>query len=430
MRRPALYVLILFTLGIILGNLFNLPLRLLFSLLSLTLLFSLITLIRKDIPGSYFILVLSILLAGFLRYELSTRDFPTNHISKFLNSESKVIIEGKVADDPDIRADKTFLVVETEKIFIKERPRFTTGRIILKVKEPTYRFNYGDEIKVSGYLNEPSSQRNPGAFDYRKYLNRKNIYGMVTLSKAEGVEILGKSEGGIFQSKLIIPLRRWIQGVFNDNLSGDHKALLSGFLLGETKEISPQVYTMFRDTGTVHLLAVSGSNVWLVVGVILGALTLLRVPKTIKILLSIICIIIFANLTHNQPPVVRASIMAGLILLGTLLYKDVDLVNIVSFAGLVILFVSPLFLFDVGFQLSFTSVFAILLLYPHFKNLLPEQVRRSNKRLWKWVMTPALISLSVEIVLFPILGYYFNMVPLVCVVANIFVVPLASISVV
>lgn len=430
MRHPAFYALILFTLGVVLGSIFNLTLGFSFSLLSFTLLFSLIALIRKNIQDAHFFLTFSIVLAGFLRYELLTRDFPANHISKFLNSESKVTVVGKVADDPDIRSDKTFLVLETKKIFIREKPHITTGRIVLKVKEPAFRFNYGDEIKISGYLNEPSSSRNPGAFDYRKYLNRKNIYGIITLSKAEGVKILGKSEGDIFQSKLIIPLRRWIQGVFDENLSGDHKALLSGFLVGETKEISPQVYTMFRDTGTVHLLAVSGSNVWLVIGVILGALTLLRVPKPAKILLSIVCIIIFANLTHNQPPVVRASIMAGLMLLGTLLYKDVDLVNMVSFAGLVILAVSPLFLFDVGFQLSFASVFAILLLYPQFKKLLPAQVRGFNRKLWKWVITPALISLSVEIVLFPILGYYFNMVPLVCVVANVFIIPLAGISVV
>jgi competence protein ComEC len=430
MRRPAFYVLILFTLGIILGSISDLPLPLLFTLLSLAIVFGLITLVRKDNSGANFFLTLSIILAGVFRYELSTRDFPSNHISKYLNLDSKVTIEGKVADDPDVRADKTFLIIETEKILVKDRSNTTTGRIILKVKEPTFRFDYGDEIKVIGYLNEPSSRRNPGAFDYKRYLNRRNIYGMVTLSQAEGVKILGKSEGGIFQSKLIIPLRRWIQGVFDENLSGDHKALLSGFLLGETKGISPQVYSMFRDTGTVHLLAVSGSNVWLVVGVILGALTLLRVPKLVKVLLSIICIIIFANLTHNQPPVVRASIMAGLILIGTLLYKDVDLVNMVSFAGLVILSVSPLFLFDVGFQLSFASVFAILLLYPRFKSLIPVKTKGFNRKLWKWVITPALISLSVEIVLFPILGYYFNMVPLVCMVANVIVVPLAGISVV
>lgn len=429
MRRPGLYTLILFICGIILGDIFNPPLGLLFSILLLTLLFCIFTLIRKDISATNFFMVASIVLAGFLRYDMLTRDFPTNHITRFLNLDSKVTIRGRIADDPDIRKDKMFLTVNAEWISFKNKASLTTGHLILKIKEPSFIFNYGDEVKTTGYLYEPSSRRNPGAFDYHKYLNRKNIYGMVTLSKSEEVENLG-SEGSIFQSKLIIPLRKWILGVFNKTLTGDHKALLSGFLLGETKEISPKVYTMFRDTGTVHLLAVSGSNVWLVIGVIFGALTLLRVPRYLKTLLGIICIFIFANLTHNEPPVVRASVMAGVVLLGTLLYKDVDLINVVSFAGLLILSFSPLFLFDVGFQLSFASVFAILFLYPQLRKLIPDKVISSSNKIRKWVIVPALISLSVEMVLFPILGYYFNLVPLVCVAANVFIVPLAGMSVI
>jgi competence protein ComEC len=430
MRRPALYALVLFIAGIILGDIFHPPLGLLFSALALTLLFCIFALLRKDIPAANSFIALSIVFAGFLRYDVVTRHFPPNHISQYLDLETKVSVQGKIADDPDIREDKTFLIMNAEKISFRNRAYQTTGHIILKIKEPSYQFDYGDEVKTTGYLYEPSSRRNPGAFDYRRYLNRKDIYGMLTLAKAEGVEIIGRNEGSIFQSKLIIPLREWIQDVFDKTLTGDHKALLSGFLLGETKEISSRVYTMFRDTGTVHLLAVSGSNVWLVVGVIFGALTLLRVPRYLKTILGLICIFIFANLTHNEPPVVRASVMAGVVLVGTLLYKDVDLINVVSFAGLLILSFSPLFLFDVGFQLSFASVFAILILYPQFKKLMPKTLGSSHKKIWKWVIVPGLISLAVELVLFPILGYYFNLVPLICVVANVFVVPLAGVSVV
>ena len=333
-------------------------------------------------------------------------------------------------EEPDVRKNKTFITLEVEKISIRERTYSTTGQIILKVKEPTFKFDYADNIKFEGYLNEPTSKRNPGAFDYKRYLNRKKIYGIVSLSHADQVEILKTSKGNIFFSKIVIPLRRWILGIFDRTLSGNHKALLAGFLLGETREIPKHVYTMFRDTGTVHLLAVSGSNVWLVIGVIFGALSLLRVPKLFATLVTLVCILIFANLVHNDPPVVRAGIMAGVMLVGVLLYKDVNLVNVVSFSGLVILFFSPLFLFDVGFQLSFASVFGILLLYPQLSKLVSKYVSRSNKKLWKWIIMPALISVSVELVLFPILAYYFNMIPLIIVVANIFIVPLAGLSVV
>jgi len=430
MRRPAFYALLLFISGILLGNFFELPVVLLFSIFSLTLLFSVLFLLRRERGSANFFLILSIILAGFFRHELLTREFPSNHVSNFLNLNSRVTIVGKVVEESDIRKNKTFITLNTEKIYVDERKYSTTGQIILKIKEPTFKFDYADNIKFKGYLNEPTSRRNPGAFDYKKYLNRKEICGIVSLSHAEQVEILKQSKGNIFFSKIIIPLRRWILGVFDSTLSGNHKALLAGFLLGETREIPKRVYTMFRDTGTVHLLAVSGSNVWLVIGVIFGALSLLRVPKLFATFVTLICIFIFANLVHNDPPVVRAGIMAGVILVGILLYKDVDLINVVSFAGLVILFFSPLFLFDVGFQLSFASVFAILLLYPQLRKLVSKYVGRSHKNLWKWVIMPALISVSVELVLFPILAYYFNMIPLIIVVANIFIVPLAGVSVV
>ncbi len=430
MRRPALNALFIYIAGLLLGNFIDLPVVLLFPLFALTLVFCLFFLLIKDKTSAILFVILSLLLGGFFRHELQTRDFPPNHVSNFLNLDSEVTIAGKIADQPDVREDKTFITVEPERISLGEVTHISTGRIILKIKEPTFKFDYADHIKFKGYLNEPTSKRNPGAFDYKRYLNRKRIFGIVTLGGTDKVEIVDKGKGNIFLSRIVIPLRKWILGVFENTLSGNHKGLLAGFLLGETREISREVYTMFRDTGTVHLLAVSGSNVWLVIGVILGAFTLLRVPKLPATLAVLICILIFANLVHNDPPVVRAGIMAAVLLLGVLLYKDVDLINVVSFSGLVILFFSPLFLFDVGFQLSFASVFGILFLYPPLSRLVSKYAGKSHRRFWKWVIIPALISVSVELLLFPILAYYFNTIPLVIVVANIFIVPLAGLSVV
>ncbi len=430
MRRPALYALACFTCGVILGDLFDLPFRLLLSFLLLVLCFACIFLVRRDKVGTSLFLAMALLLAGFYRHETATRRLPSNHVSNFLNPESAVSITGKVAAEPDVREDKTFVTLETEILQERQKVHAIKGRIILKIKKPTFRFNYADRIRFQGHLMEPTSKRNPGAFDYRRYLNRKGVWGIVTLSRADQVEILEPASGTFYQSRIVISLRKWIKGVFDRTLTGDHKALLAGFLLGETREISKEVYTMFRDTGTVHLLAVSGSNVWLVVGVILGALSLLRVPKLPAIGLGLVSILIFANLVNNDPPVVRAGVMAAVVLSGSVLYRQVDLINVVSFAGLVILACSPLYLFDVGFQLSFASVLGILILYPQLSRMVSRYVNRSNRKLWKWVMMPALVSLSVELALFPIMAYYFNIVPTVVVLANVAIVPLAGISVV
>lgn len=430
MRRPAFYALILFVIGILIGSFFNLPTLLLFSILILSFFFCILFLLRRDQKSANVFIVISLILTGFFRYELLTRDFPPNHISNFLSLNRPVTITGKIQDQPDVRVNKTFLRVGAQTLSTGKTTTATSGQIILKIKEPTFKFDYADKIKFKGFLYEPSSRRNPGAFDYKKYLSRKRIYGIVSLSGADKVEITQKEPGNIYFSKIVIPLRKWILGVFDKTLSGNHKALLSGFLLGETRDIPKDIYSMFRDTGTVHLLVVSGSNVWLVVGIIFVFLSLLRIPKIPTTIITLICIFIFANLVHNDPPVVRAGIMASVVLLGVLLYKDVQMINLVSFSALVILLFSPLFLFDVGFQLSFASVFGIVLLVPKLSGILSKYVNKSHKRLWLWVILPCLVSLSVEIILFPILAYYFNMVPLITVVANLFIVPLASLSVV
>jgi competence protein ComEC len=430
MRRPALYALACFVSGLVLGDLFDLPFRLLFSLFLLTLVFSCIFLLKRDHISTGVFLAMALVLAGFSRHEIATRQLPRDHVSFFLNAESPVTVTGKVAAEPDVREDRTFLTLETETLQEGNRTKPIRGRIILRIKEPTFGFEYADRIRFRGYLNEPTSGRNPGAFDYRRYLGRKDIWGVVNLSRADQVKILEPAPRSFYQSRIVIPLRKWTKAVFDRTLSSDHKALLAGFLLGETREISREVYTMFRDTGTVHLLAVSGSNVWLVVGVILGALSLLRVPRLPAVGLGLVSILIFANLVNNDPPVVRAGVMAAVVLLGSLLYREVDLVNVVAFAGLIILACSPLYLFDVGFQLSFVSVLGILVLYPQLSKMVSKYLNRSNKSLWKWVMMPSLVSLSVELALFPILAYHFNIVPTVVVLANVVIVPLAGVSVV
>jgi competence protein ComEC len=430
MRRPAFYALILFIIGILVGSFFDLPTLLLFSILILSLFFSVLLLLRKDQKSANVFIIISLILTGFFRYELLTKDFPQNHISHFLNLNRPVAITGKIQDQPDVRVNKTFLKVQAQTLSKGKKAIATSGQMMLKIKEPTFRFDYADKIKFKGFLYEPSPVRNPGAFDYKKYLSRKGIHGIVTLSRADKVQIVSKEPGSMFLSKIIIPLRKWILGVFDKTLSGNHKALLSGFLLGETRDIPKNIYDMFRDTGTVHLLVVSGSNVWLVVGIIFALLSLLRVPKIPTTIITLISIFIFANLVHNDPPVVRAGIMASVVLLGVLLYKDVQMINLVSFSALVILLFSPLFLFDVGFQLSFASVFGIVLLVPRLSQVISRYVNKSHKKLWRWVILPCLVSLSVEIILFPILAYYFNMVPMIVVLANLFIVPLASLSVV
>jgi competence protein ComEC len=338
-------------------------------------------------------------------------------------------VEGKIVDYPDVREDKTYLVVEVEKVSNKDKEIKTCGQILVRIKQPTFKFNYGDKVRFGGYINQPTPKRNPGAFDYRKYLTTKRIFGITYLSQDSGIEIISKKTANPYYSLFIYPLRSWMLKLFDNTLSVLPRALMSGFLLGETRNIPKDIYQMFRDTGTLHLLAVSGSNVGLVILIVLGFLRFLRIPKVYATIIVLVVIVVFANLVQNEPSVVRAGIMAGVALAGLLLYKNLDALNIVSFAALLILVYSPLLLFDVGFQLSFVSVFGVIYFVPKMSKYISKYIPQAKKNLWRWVIYPSIVSLAVEIVVIPILAYYFNFVPLITVVANLFIVPLAGVSV-
>ena len=134
MRRPALYALVFFVIGILIGSFFDLPTSLLLSILILSILFCVLFLLKKDQKDATVFIILSIIIAGCFRYQLLTGDFPQNYISNFLNLNRSVIITGKIADQPDVRTKKTFLKVQAQTLSTGKKTIAASGQIILKIK--------------------------------------------------------------------------------------------------------------------------------------------------------------------------------------------------------------------------------------------------------------------------------------------------------
>src|SRR3990172_10985320 len=145
MRAPAFWAAVFFTAGVVLGDFWNLSTYLLASFLVLLIVLCLISLGRVSKLSSA-LLFFTLFAAGFWRYELATSDFSWNHISNFLNLEQRVQISGQIVGDPDIRPDRTYLTVASEEMTWKGKKFPVTGKILVKVKEPSSLFNYGDRI--------------------------------------------------------------------------------------------------------------------------------------------------------------------------------------------------------------------------------------------------------------------------------------------
>jgi len=177
----------------------------------------------------------------------------------------------------------------------------------------------------------------------------------------------------------------------------------------------------------MHLLAVSGSNVALVLLVMVFLLRFFPMKRPVRLTVLLVIIVAFSHLSYNQPSVVRASLMAALILAAHFFYRRTDLNNIIAAAAAILIIYDPGNLFDIGFQLSFAVAWALILFLPQVNYLFESFKMRTPVR---YVLLIASSSLIASLTAAPITSYYFGQTSLVTVFSNLVIVPLVSLAVI
>ncbi len=428
-RYPAFYALLVFTGGIFVGLQFNLPDFVSFCLVALLLSLAVILLMLKRMTSALVMAGCMLLALGFFRINLVSQNLPNNHISHFNDLGSESLVYGSLNKEPDVRPDRTYLTVACDSITVAGQAVPVSGSMLVRIDRLDDRFSYADRVAVLGCVRSPIERRNFHGFDYRRFLSLRKIHSYVSVSGRGAVRVLDSGAGNPLISKLVIPLRQYILSVFDKHLDGDERHLVAGYLIGETRFISPQVYEHFRDTGTLHLLAVSGSNVALVIATVTLILKLLGSPRRLIHVMALVTIVIFCQLSFNQPSVVRASVMIGLTIVGWMIYRKANLLNIIAVAALTILAYDPLMVHDVGFQLSFAAAFALIYF---LKGLLPrpERPKRLLRLIGVYLLVIVASSIAAQITVAPILAYNFGRIPIITFASNLVVIPISSIAVV
>ncbi len=424
-RTPALYALVFFAAGILIALNVEIPALLLIAMIILGIVVAFLARMRQLETLSRAALCVTLISAGAAVTSLQLYDLPSNHISRFTGGDKPVTIVGRICAEPDIRLNRTFLTVAVDSLVRQDRLFPVSGRIRLQIKAPTSRFNYQDRIRFSGYLNSPSPGRNPGAFDYRRYLLIRDVHGLITVTSAGQIDLVRAGDFDPFLRNLIVPLREYIIGVFERYLPREEAAVMRGFLIGDIRHLSQATIENFRDTGTLHVLAASGANVAYVVGTIFVMLRLFRLPRTYKYLIALAAIVIFSFLAYNQPSVVRASLMGIIGIVGMLLYRDIIPLNVIAFSALLILAIRPLYLLDIGFQLSYAAAFGLVICMPEVNRRLAGW-RKPLLRILKWLVLTLAVTLTAQLWVMPILLHNFHTAPLVSFLSNLVIVPLVG----
>ena len=287
----------------------------------------------------------------------------------------------------------------------------------------------GDTISGVGEFEAIAGVRNPGEFNFQDYYNRQNIYGWIFADDHFVIQI-NRNENFQF-NKFIYSIRKTIKEQFKRFTPGVAGNLLSALILGDKSEVEPSIRESFAETGVIHVLAVSGLHVGYVLIILLLFKNMFRLPWGWDRIIVIIGLFFFVLLTGGKASVVRASIMAGLYVLAPVVNRQVNIWNIIGAAAFVILCINPLDLMDLGFQLSFLAVASIVFFYNWLNANLPEKLRIQNieHKSIRFVWGLFMVSFAAQIGTLPLTSFVFGKIPVIALIANVFIVPLIGLLV-
>lgn len=413
-----------------------------YLILSLVLLFLIILILREQngllrkLSISCLIVIGGILNASSYNYFLED-----NSIKYFPDTRrnSTIMIEGIVTGFPDIDTARSRFILDCLKIYAAEDTFEVSGYAMTVVRknvnqrssESVVAVEGGDLVRITGRLQIPSEARNPGEFDYKKYLKLQGIHKTFSAFGHDNISILSKKNGGMLNEAVIYPARKFALDNISRYLKGDEAAFMKGLVAGDRTDISDEVRDNFINAGVMHLIAVSGLNVAYIIISVTLILSLFRIPLLPRTLITILFLVFYCLFTGSSPSIIRASIMGILVLLSALIERKINFYNIIGVSALIILMYDSRQLYDAGFILSYSAVLSMAVFMNIFDEEIMNKIRTYNmkeKKLTLWLMMLFFTSLSAQIGTLPVTAMYFGKISVISVIANIVAVPLANLT--
>lgn len=283
-----------------------------------------------------------------------------------------------------------------------------------------YSLQSGDILITQLYIREIQNSGNPYSFDFKQFMLRKGIRYAANIRHYTTIKTTAASD---FENHITILRRSILEKIERIFPSPLHHSFISTILLGYRHYLPDEVREDFSRSGLSHILAVSGLHtgiLFMMLMFILWPLRLLQLKKGIY-LLALLLMWGYALLAGMPASVVRAVCMISVYLIGKILQEDYSVVNALFITVFFMLLVRPFYLFEVGFQLSFLAVLSIIIYQPMLRKWIPV-----SHPLIKRITDLLLLSLAAQILVLPVSVYYFHLIPLWFLPANLLVIPLLS----
>lgn len=343
---------------------------------------------------------------------------------KEIDKVKDVTVTGTIDKIDLIRKNELILYLSADSLYSDEF--FVRDEVLLlcKIQLEPHSMNRlyeklepGNRMLLKGFYYKGREKRNPGEFDYNAYLSSKGVAGILKVVDSSSIQIT--SEEHDFYKSALHQIRKGIDGQLKKYHNMETFSLLRGLLLADRGEINYETKTHFINAGVIHVLAVSGLNVGFIVLIFL--LVFGRLNLFLRSGITIAGLIFYLILTGASASVFRATVMAVVLIIAYLSNRSTHLINSIAIAALVILIIDPNQLYDAGFQLSFSAVISMMLIYPYIENII-NQMSVKNK-IFKYFLVAIGLSLSAQIGTLPFTFYYFSKFSTVSLFANLIVIP-------
>ena len=276
-----------------------------------------------------------------------------------------------------------------------------------------------DELALWGKAETIHPPLNPNSFDYQDYLAKQGIQRQI---RAEPNQFRIQENPSSTLYGIASRFRnRIISNLKQEAFGKEELSVIQALVLGQRDDISEDTYKSYRDAGAVHILAVSGLHVGILLLLFQFLLSPLeRIPKgkTFKLISVVLLLWMYAFIAGLSPSIVRAVTMFSFVAYAMHLNRPTNAFNILALSMFFILLIKPLFLFQVGFQMSYAAVFAIVWLYPKLQRFwsLENVILQKSWQLMS-------VSIAAQLGVLPISLYYFHQFPALFFVSNLLVVP-------
>lgn len=329
-----------------------------------------------------------------------------------LDAEAYVArIKGKPAEK-----ERTWkLEVEVINVIQQSKVQEVTGKAFIYVfKDAQFNFGQGDTIILPNKWQRVKNAGNPFEFDYAGYCARNNLY---YLQFTGSDDILLCSNGKLADRTWIEQLHEWCVAQLAKYIkSSEVLGLMQAMIAGDEANLDTELRQAYSETGIIHIIAISGSHLTIFFFLIAFLLSWIRNKKYhwLKYIIALPLIWAYVLVAGAPPSAVRAALMFSLLAMGFAFKKSENSLNQLFATAFVLLCVQPMWLFSVGFQLSFLAVLSLILFYKHiYRWVGPTHL--ITKALWGAIAA----SIAAELLVAPLVVYYFHLFPLLFIVANV-----------